>query len=450
MAWILAIATIPVLGLTAYILAGIDRRKRKLVNKIPEDLFSSHLTPLLEDQKLLIDRLLQSVDPKDRRAARNIHLLAKATAAPVTGDNSVTTYYRGEDKFQALIEDIKSAKKTIHMEYYLWCSDQIGDRILNLLVEKAEAGIAIRLIFDGWGSFGKISFAYRRALRTAGIEFAYFLDLTNPIARIKINYRNHRKIAVIDGRVAYVGGMNVADNYINGGRKFSTWRDTHLRIEGSAVTTLQAVFLVDWHNSGGELLLQKSMFPTTNQASGEIPIQIAISGPDSRWEGIRLHYLELLNGAREEVLIQTPYYIPGEAIEQAMIAAALRGVRVVLMPIGLPDKWIPYWAAQTYFTPLLEAGVEIFRYQAGFLHSKVFIQDRYIASVGTGNVDLRSFYLDYEVNAVIYSPEEAESQADQFLRDLNKSTPVTLADMEKISQFGRLRNAAVRLLSPLM
>ncbi len=192
------------------------------------------------------------------------------------------------------------------------------------------------------------------------------------------------------------------------------------------------------------------MFPATNRASGKIPIQIAISGPDSRWEGIRLHYLELLNGAREEVLIQTPYYIPGEAIEQAMIAAALRGVRVVLMAIGLPDKWIPYWAAQTYFTPLLEAGVEIFRYQAGFLHSKVFIQDRYIASVGTGNVDLRSFYLDYEVNAVIYSPEEAESQADQFLRDLNESTPVTLADMEKISQFARLRNAAVRLLSPLM
>ena len=452
MAWILAIVTIPVLGLVAYVLAGIDWRKRKLVNMVPEEVFSAHLSPALEKQSTLIDNMLRSGDPKQRRAARNIHLLTRAAAAPVTGDNSVTSFYCGREKFDALMEDIESAGESIHMEYYIWSSDKLGDRILHILERKAGEGVIVRLIFDGWGSFGKISFAYRRALREAGIEFAYFLDLANPIARIKINYRNHRKIAVIDGRVAYIGGMNVAENYISGGRRFPGWRDTHLRIEGPAVSMLQAVFLVDWYNSGRELLLQDSMFPVleSDPGHGGIPIQIAISGPDSPWEGIRLHYLELLNGAREEVLIQTPYFIPGEAVEQAMIAAALRGVRVILMTVGRPDKRIPFWAAQTYFVPLLEAGVEIYRYQSGFLHSKVFIQDRFIASVGTCNVDLRSFYLDYEVNAVLYSSDEAASHADQFFKDMKNCLSVTISDIEDISQFARLRNAAFRLLSPLM
>lgn len=452
MAWILAIVTIPVLGLVSYILAGIDWRKRKLVRLIPEEVFSSHLAPMLEMQSAIVDELLQSGDPKQRRAARNIRLLAKAAAAPVTGDNSIVTFYRGIDKFKALFEDIKSAKVSIHMEYYIWCSDSLGEKMLDILETKARQGLTVRLIFDGWGSFGKISYTYRKALKAAGIEFAYFQDLANPIARLRINYRNHRKIAVIDGRLAYTGGMNMAENYIDGGRKFPEWRDTHIRIEGPAVSLLQAVFLVDWHNSGRELLLEDAMFPlrSSESISGGVQVQIAISGPDSRWEGIKLHYLELLNGAREEVLIQTPYYIPGDAIEQAIIGAALRGVRVVLMTLGLSDKRIPYWAAQTYFAPLLEAGVELFKYQSGFLHSKVIIQDRHIASVGTCNVDLRSFHLDYEINTVIYSPKEAVAHAGQFFKDMKDCQPVTIEDIESISQFARLRNAAFRLLSPLM
>ena len=185
--------------------------------------------------------------------------------------------------------------------------------------------------------------------------------------------------------------MNVGTEYITGGKRFASWRDTHLRINGPAASMLQAVFLVDWYNSGKPLLLRDSDFPSFEESRiTGAPIQIAISGPDSLWEGIRLHYLELVNGAREEILIQSPYFIPGEAMEQAMIGAALRGVRVVLMTIGKPDKRIPKWAGSTYFAPLLEAGVEIYRYKAGFLHSKVLIQDRLIASVGTCNLDLRS------------------------------------------------------------
>lgn len=394
-----------------------------------------------------------SNDSSIRRSARLIRLISQAAASPVTAGNLLQTYYSGKAKFDALLEDLASAQVYIHMEYYIWRSDNIGYKILNLLKEKSRAGVIVRLVFDGLGSFGKISYAYRRAMKKAGIQFVYFHDLSNPVSRLKINYRNHRKIAIIDGKIAYTGGMNIGSEYIDGGKNFSAWRDTHLRIQGPAVSILQAIFLIDWHNSGNELLLDESMFPDRHpysHSSDGMMMQIAISGPDSNWELIRLHYLELLNGAREEVLIQTPYYIPGESIENAIIAAALRGVRVILMTVGNPDKKIPYWAGQSYMMPLLEAGVEIYRFRKGFLHSKVMIQDRIIASVGTCNVDMRSFSLDYEVNTVIYDREEAAAQAKKFTEDLSCCTRITLKNMENISGFKRLRNNVFRLLSPLM
>ena len=450
-AWIMALVVLPVVGLIAYIFVGIDRKALRLVRQIPEDVFTEHLSSILDRQEALVEPMLHSEDAVIRRMGRNMRLLSRAAAAPVTVGNSIRSYYCGEDKFGQLLKDLGSARESIHMEYYIWRSDSLGRRLLSILMEKAGDGVEVRLIFDGWGSFGRISYAYRRQMREAGIRYAFFLDLSNPVARLKINYRNHRKIAVIDGRIAYTGGMNVGTEYITGGRRFPAWRDTHLRIEGPSVSLLQAVFLVDWHNSGKELLLRDEDFPDfENERTDGLPIQIAVSGPDSQWEGIRLHYLELVNGAREEILIQSPYFIPGEALEQALIAAALRGVRVVLMTVGKPDKFIPFWAGQTYFEPLLEAGVEIFRYQAGFLHAKVLVQDRAIASVGTCNVDLRSFSLDYEVNAVVYSTEYAGEQADRFTEDLNRCSRVELNHLKEMSQPAKLRNSVVRLFSPLM
>ncbi|MDF1568415.1 MAG: cardiolipin synthase [Spirochaetaceae bacterium] len=452
LAWILSLVFIPGLGLVSYILLGIDWKKRRLVTMVPEEVFSTFLADSLSKQDSLIKTMIEASETRYRRMARSIRLIMRAASAPVTGGNEATAFFTGKDKFDSLISDLESARDSIHMEYYIWRSDELGRRILEVLKRKADEGVMIRLIFDGWGSFGTVSFAYRRALKAAGIEYAYFLDLTNPLARLKINYRNHRKIAVIDGRTAYTGGMNVGQEYITGGRKFPKWRDTHLRLEGPVVAMLQAIFLVDWQNSGHELLIRESMFPAIRPETIDtgIPVQIASSGPDSKWEGIRLHFLELLNGARDEVLIQTPYFIPGEAVEQAMIASALRGVRVMLMTVGRPDKRIPFWASQTYFGHLLEAGVEIYRYEAGFLHSKVMIQDRMIASIGTCNLDLRSFLLDYEVNAVLYSPIHAKIHAERFIKDLDYCRRITKEDIENLPQPARLRNAAVRLLSPLI
>lgn len=444
-AWILAVTVIPVGGLITFALFGIDRKKRRVIPRIPEEVLADYLA----------DSPARRPDPKGSppdTADRMVALLARSASAPLTLGNTLRTYFSGADKFHDLTADLQAAEESIHMEYYLWRSDTLGRRIREILEERARRGVKVRLIFDGVGSFAKISYAYRRSLKEAGIEFAYFLDLSSPIARLKINYRNHRKIVVIDGRTGYTGGMNIGSEYIDGGTRFESWRDTHLRIEGPGVSMLQAVFLADWYSSGGHPLPPDEILPEPEFPAppGGIPMQIAISGPDSPWDGVRLHYLELLGGARTEILIQTPYFIPGEAVEKAIIAAALRGVRVIIITVGKPDYRIPYWAAQTYFEPLLRAGVEIYRYQAGFIHSKVFIQDRIVASVGTCNVDIRSFELDYEINAVIYSPEEAALHAEQFHRDLRHCRRVSLNDVRTGPFLGRLRNSIFRLLSPLM
>ena len=297
---------------------------KKLVEQVPEEVFAEKLAPILSRQNDLLNEMLHSENPVRRRTASNVRLLNRVAAAPVTGQNSVRSFFSGFDKFESLMADIEAAEKSIHMEYFIWRSDELGERIRKALERKVAEGVSVRLLFDGWGSFGRISFSYRRALRSAGVEYAYFLSLSNPVARLKINYRNHRKIAVFDGRIAYTGGMNIGREYIDGGKNFETWRDTHLRIEGPAVSMLQALFLVDWRNSGKELLAHELLFPEfpATENRGGIPIQIAISGPDSVWDGIRLHYAELINGAREEILIQTPYFIPGEEVQHAMIGAA--------------------------------------------------------------------------------------------------------------------------------
>ncbi len=451
-AWILALITIPGIGLIAYILFGRNWKKRKLVRMVPEEVFSDHLNAILNKQKSISDALPRMEKMASLRINRTIHLLAKTASAPVTTDNLIASFFNGHDLFSQLLKDLETAKTSIHMEYYIWRSDAVGQRILDTLTKKAKEGVQVRLIFDGWGSFRAISYSYRRKLRAAGIQYSFFLNPSNPFTRMKINYRNHRKIVVIDGITAYTGGMNIGDEYITGGKRFKSWRDTHLRIKGSAVSMLQAVFLIDWHNSGNDLLLEESHFPIKElaQAAHNIPLQIAFSGPDSQWKGIHLHYLELINGAREEILIQTPYFIPGESIEQAIIAAALRGAKVKLMTLGIPDKRIPFWASQTYFASLLESGVEIYLYQAGFLHSKVVIQDRLIASVGTCNMDTRSFDLAYEVNTVIYSPSQASLHAEVFDRDLENCRLLTLDDLNDRSFYSKVRDAAFRLLSPII
>ncbi len=448
-AWIMIILIFPIVGIGLYILIGLDWRKHKLVPKLPEEYFKEHYESIIEFQKDYINQPEMNDDIMND-IIKNMNLLLNSSKVPLTIDNKVKVYFSGKEHFTDLMKDLEDASDTIHMEYFIWRSDSLGEEIKNILVRKVKQGIKIRLIFDGLGSFGRISFKYRRELREAGIDFSYFLDLNRFIARLKINYSNHKKIVVIDGKTAYTGGMNIGSEYIDGGKKFPCWRDTHLKITGSGVSLLQSVFLADWYNCKKETLKEQELFKYKEENGKGTPLQIAVSGPDSKWDTLEMLYFNMINNANHEILIQSPYFIPDQAILKAMESAALSGVQVLFMMTGVPDKKIPWWSAFTYFQPLLEAGVRIFHYTEGFLHSKMVIMDELVSTVGTCNMDIRSFRLNYEVNAVFYDEKITEELRQQFLDDMDNCRELTLEEIHKMSLFQQLRNSICRIFSPLL
>ena len=449
-AWILVILIFPILGIGLYILIGLDWKKLKLVPQLPEDYFKEHLANVLSQQHDFLNQSELSNDETLRDIVKSMNFLLNSNKVPITLDNNVKFYFSGQEHFNDLIEDLENACKSIHMEYFIWKSDSLGEEIKNILIRKASQGVEIKLIFDGLGSFGRISFKYRRELQEAGIQFSYFLDLNRLIARLKINYSNHKKIVVIDGITAYTGGMNIGREYITGGRKFASWRDTHIKLTGSSVSILQTIFLSDWFNCKKEMLIRDDFFQSNSNQTVGAPLQIAVSGPDSEWESIEMLYFNMITTAKHEILIQSPYFIPDQAILKAMESAALSGVRVVLMMAGIPDKKMAWWTAFTYFRPLLKAGVKILHYRQGFLHSKVMIMDDIVSTVGTCNMDIRSFRLNYEVNAVFYDEGLTSVLKEQFKYDWESCREITLEEMDNLSLPKRFRNSFCRIFSPLM
>lgn len=446
LAWILIIVVLPLLGILLYALFGLDRKKHKIVAYRPEEVYSQSLKKLLgrEKQKMTGDKSGVAI-------LKNINLLLNTDQAAVTINNNAQLYYHGSTLFPQLLEDLQGAKTSIHMEYFIWKSDRIGSQIKDILVTKAREGVDVKLIFDGLGSFGRISLKYKRELKKAGIQYSYFKDLNRFVARMKINYSNHKKIVVIDGKTAYTGGMNVGDEYIDGGKFFDSWRDTHLRLKGLSVSILQSIFLTDWANCGHELPRNDHLFPLQDdKEEGNLPVQIAISGPDSKWNSIELLLFNMINNASSHLYIQSPYFIPNTAMMRAMESAAMSGISVTFMMAGIPDKKIPWWTAFTNFEPLLKAGVRILHYQAGFLHAKTAIMDDTISTVGTCNMDIRSFRLNYEVNTVFYNEKIARELKEQFLIDEQSCREITLEEIQNMGSPARLRNSFCRLFSPLL
>jgi len=449
-AWILLVLVVPIVGIALYILIGIDWRQHKLVPQLPEDFFEEHLNTVIRQQKDYIREADVGDNEVLQDIVKNMNLLLNSSQAALTLDNQVRFYHDGQALFDSLLSDLKTARESIHMEYFIWKSDQLGEEIKEILIERAAAGVEVKLIFDGLGSFGRISYRYKRELREAGVEFSYFLDLNRFIARLKINYSNHKKIVVIDGKTAYTGGMNIGDEYITGGRHFPSWRDTHIRLTGGSVSILQAIFLSDWCNCRKEMLIKDNFFPDQGVEIKGVPVQIAVSGPDSRWDSIELLYFNMITNANHEVFIQSPYFIPDLAMLKAMESAALSGIRITLMMTGHPDKRVAWWTAFTYFRPLLRAGVRILHYSEGFLHSKVVIMDRMVSTVGTCNMDIRSFKLNYEVNAVFYGEDTADELIRQFNHDVENCREITEEDLDNLSLPVKLRNSICRIFSPLM
>ena len=266
---------------------------------------------------------------------------------------------------------------------------------------------------------------------------------------MKFNYCNHRKIVVIDGHVGYTGGFNIGDEYIDGGNRFNYWQDTHIKLHGDSVRMLQAVFLTDWMNSTKERISNRKYFPLSKSSTG-LPAQIAVSGPDSKWSSIHQLYFSMITNANNKIYIQSPYFIPDRSILKALETAALSGVDVQLIMTGNPDKKLPFWTAQTYFDTLLNAGVKIYLYKKGFLHSKVIVVDDLISTVGSCNMDIRSFHINYEINAVIYDKESSNNLSTQFLKNVEDSILVKRTVLLKRDLLIKTRDSICRLLAPLM
>ena len=370
--------------------------------------------------------------------------------AVLTQDNAVKLFDDGNDKFEALIADILAAKEHIHIQYYIFKLDNLGTRILNALIKKVQQGVKVRILYDEMGSRG-VKKRHFKKLTDIGGEVEVFFPSILPLINPRLNFRNHRKLVIIDGRVGYIGGFNVGDEYLGLKKKFGYWRDTHLRLEGSAVHPLQTRFLLDWNQASTKHCIHysDSYFPAI-PTKGDTAIQIVSSGPDTEFPGIKNSYIKMIMNAKKYVYIQSPYFIPDDTFLDAVTIAALSGIDVRIMIPNKPDHLFVYWATYNYAGLLLEAGAKVYHYDKGFIHAKMIVVDDEISTVGTANIDMRSFSLNFEVNAFMYDREISHQLAEIFEKDMLDCTELTLATYNDRSIVVKFKESISRLVSPIL
>lgn len=447
--WLMILLFVPIVGFIFYLFLGQSIRKQSLFTLKTEEEIAVVKGVYLQ-QAHLNDEQYSFFEPETYSHLDTINFFLRDNNALFSQDNEVKIFSSGNDKFNSLFEDIKNAKKTIHMEYYIIRNDSLGKKIINLLTMKAKEGVEVRLLYDGMGCI-RLKQSFFTPLVEAGGKVAEFFPPFVPYMNLRINYRNHRKISVIDGEFAYTGGLNIGNEYLGLSKKFGFWRDLHLRIRGSAVSGLEFRFLLDWRFASKEDLPLKSYLPDQpSKMAGKTGVQIVSSGPDSQWQSIRNGYLKMIYAARKHIYIQTPYFIPDESIFNALKLASLSGVDVRVIVPGKSDHLFVYWAGLSYMGELLEAGVRFFHYNKGFIHSKMATSDSFISTIGTANLDLRSFKVNFEINAFIYSTEKAQELESIFINDMFDSTELTMSNYLNRSIITKIREAVSRLFSPLL
>ena len=455
-AWLFVIIMLPYLGIILYILLGFDGRKRsKFVAKRVHDAESYKAffmrnpsdNDFINEQMDILKRSTPADCSGSVKLDEIVYLNMIAGRAAYTEGNDVQVFTEGKPKFDALVEDILRARSSIFLQYFIVRNDSLANRIVDALASRAREGVQVCVLIDGLGSFRtpRSTFA---PLIDAGGEVATFM----PLHLGALNYRNHRKIAVIDGRIGYIGGFNIGNEYLGESKRFGFWRDTHLRIRGDAVHQLMLSFITDWNFAQKKtcLTLSNDLFPANNIQPGTSALQIVSSGPDTEWSSIQYTYMKMINSASSQILIQSPYFIPDDSILEALRLAALSGVDVRIMIPGHPDHPFVYWAALSYLGDLLKAGVRCYEYEHGFLHSKVMVVDGSVASIGTANLDVRSFRLNFEINAIIYDRQLAAETAAQFREDAKNCKEITKAWYDARPRSVRIREAFSRLVSPIL
>lgn len=443
-AWLLILLVLPGIGFMIYIILGQNLSRQKIFKeKIRVDEYKRKNTNENYDSDTPIhDGGERFVD------LRNMNF--NNSGAKYTTNNNIRVYVNGEDKFKQLIEDIKNAKRYIHIEYYIFKNDMLGKEIIRELTKKAEDGLEVRMLVDSMGSRKLTKKAIKKYLEAGG-KFSLFFPGIVPHINTRINYRNHRKIVIIDGEYGYVGGFNVGAEYINQDPEVGFWRDTHVRLEGEAVDDLNERFLLDWCYAANEEVQDYSKYSSSsNKVVGDVGIQIVTSGPDHKEQYIRNAYIKLINNAKENVYLETPYLVPDSPILESLKISALSGVDVRIIIPGKPDHFFMQWAASSYIGELLEAGIKIYNYQNGFIHAKTIVADSKIMSIGTANLDIRSFKLNFEVNAFIFDDRIAKEGEAQFIRDMNHSKEMTKEIYNNRSITTRIKESIIRLLSPIL
>ncbi|HZG70515.1 MAG TPA: cardiolipin synthase [Chondromyces sp.] len=442
--WLVVLGSFPLAGFVFYLLFGRSYRKERMFKK-----------------KYILDResyqkYKNSHTPEDLKnhfrdyGERKVYSLAEHLGnSEISFHTKTKLLTNGEETFGAIKEELLKANHHIHLEYYIVRADGIGNEIKDILIAKAHEGVKVRFLYDAVGSW-TLPRGYIEELREAGVEMVAFGPVHLPFLNNKFNFRNHRKIIVIDGQIGFVGGLNIGDEYLGKVDHFGFWRDTHLYVRGEAVRGLQLIFLQDWYYMTNDNFITPGYLTPKIEENMTGGVQMIAGGPDNEWSVIKNIFFSMITSAEKYVWIATPYFIPDEDIFSALKIAALSGIDVRLLVPHRPDKRIVFHASRSYFPDLLEAGAKVYEYEKGFMHSKFIIVDGEMASIGTANMDMRSFHLNFEVNAFLYHTQSTEALVNEFLRDLENAREINIEDFNKRHIGYRMIESTARLLSPLL
>ncbi len=447
--YLLLLVLLPVVGLVIYLLFGVNYRKRKLFSRkaITDKAFINKWIDVYEERLTQNRSLAEDMLQEKYKLP---YLFFRNERSVLTARNRVEILNNGEEKFPLLLERLARAQHHIHFEYYILIDDVIGNQVIDLLVERAEAGVEVRIIYDAIGSSSLSNQAVRR-MEEAGIEIMAYSPVIFTTLANRVNYRDHRKIVVIDGHTGFLGGINVADYYINGPNTPEFWRDVHCMVEGDAVYYLQMLFLLNWYFLTKELITPNpEYFPETDQEIG-VACSIVGSSPDSTNQSLMEAYFSLITNARREILITTPYLIPNESILTALKTAAKSGVAVkILLPQEAKTTPMVHAASLTYVEELLESDIEIYLYQKGMVHSKVIVVDEAVSTVGTANMDYRSFDNNAEVNAFFFDEGISRKLRRDFEKDISQAILLDLKSWSKRPWWQKVLGSVARLAAPLL
>lgn len=447
-AWLMVLFFIPFLGFFIYIFFGRQLKQKNFYKLTAEE--RAYLQSAVVEH---VEHLKQHVFHQGHiihKYSELVRMNIESSNALLTTDNEIDIFHEGRAKFESLFDDIRAATKEINVQYFIIRRDSLGEKLRDELTAKAKEGVKVRVLYDEIGS-RRISRSFFSELLSYGGEVEAFFPSFLKLVNLRINNRNHRKLCIIDGEIAYIGGFNVGDEYLGLHKTLGFWRDTHFRIRGGAVDHIQGRFTLDWNQAAKPRKVGRDQFSfRTAPHNGNSPVQIIASGPNSESEHLKNMYIKLIMSAKRSVYIQTPYFVPDSSFMDACKIALLSGVDVRIMIPNKPDHPFVYWATWAYVGELLTYGAKVLLYEKGFMHAKTIVVDQEVASAGTTNIDTRSFRLNFEVNAVVYDEIVAKRLYELFLQDAQECSELTLEKYEERSLMIKFKEAISRLLSPIL